>query len=674
MMAEQTRFEPIPTKIIESEHTSLSSTDDTGHEYGVEPEALSLWQAGKIFGIVMDVLAIVLSCMFFAYALAVKTHEKQPMGSPQAKLLVRLSNLVSQAIEGSSSLEPRPSLSTTNRNWPQGPTIYPILFAAVVGRALKSIAFWKLEKGGRIGTLDRLLGSITIFQTVLTQIQMRTWSFLGLLLIGVWSLSPLGSQASLRIIDTATQPSNTSRPLQYVNTTSDFFNFTYAGVPAASQFVPVNVLFGAAMLGSSASSSFYVDNWGNLKIPWVEALDPITADADGWYPVKELNSSDDFASLIGIPLSTITLANNLTTSFSIETSYWALSCPVFEDLGDGVNATTGHFDNGSYAELTAAQGLFQDPSELAVENVTSYTAQNLYLYSVNTYNNSEPWDSPVNTRLRHITYMDNNNDPGHWIAANCTIKTTYVEVNASCSSDNCTAVAIRESRESHAPESWTSFDLWEGAFYQFAIPLIEALPAGTLGEASPYQKFIIDPSNPFNQSFYIPAVTVLSNATFALRLGQLFNTFWMAMIAPTAVPKGLRNLNLTADIARLRDSSLLTTTATETKDNLVLRCNLVWFVILLVSSAITAVIGLCGLIATICRLGPDIGFNISSLVKDSSFEDQVSVPSTLGSTDRSILMKDWYAKLGDTAAEEEAGYIAIGSGNVADLQRERLYR
>lgn len=94
-MAERTKFQPIPTKVIESEHTSLSSTDNTGYEYGVEPEALSLWQAGKIFGIVMDVLAIVLSCMFFAYTLAVKTHEKKPMDSKQVKLLVRLSNLVS---------------------------------------------------------------------------------------------------------------------------------------------------------------------------------------------------------------------------------------------------------------------------------------------------------------------------------------------------------------------------------------------------------------------------------------------------------------------------------------------------------------------------------------------------------------------------------------------------
>jgi hypothetical protein len=50
------------------------------------------------------------------------------------------------------------------------------------------------------------------------------------------------------------------------------------------------------------------------------------------------------------------------------------------------------------------------------------------------------------------------------------------------------------------------------------------------------------------------------------------------------------------------------------------------------------------------------------------------VASTLGSTDRSILMKNWYAKYGDVAAEDEVGYIAIGSQDVADLQRKRLYR
>jgi hypothetical protein len=94
-MASQARFEAVQTQIIESEHTSLRSTNGTEHKIGVEPRALSQWQAGKIIGALMDVLAIALSCTFFVYALAVKMHENMPMESPRAKLLTRLSNLVS---------------------------------------------------------------------------------------------------------------------------------------------------------------------------------------------------------------------------------------------------------------------------------------------------------------------------------------------------------------------------------------------------------------------------------------------------------------------------------------------------------------------------------------------------------------------------------------------------
>jgi hypothetical protein len=571
-----------------------------------------------------------------------------------------------------------------NKDLPQGPTIYPILFAAVIGRALKSITFWKLERGGRIGTLDRLLGSMTIVQTVLTQVQTGSLSVLGLLLIAIWSLSPLGGQASLRIIDSAIRSSSTTWMLQYVDTRSNPLDTKVTGVDTTSQFVPVDVLFGAAMLGSLSNPLFSVDNWGNMKVPRIESLDSSTADAQGWYPVPQLNSSDDFASLIGIPLSMVSHGSNITTSFNIETSYWTLSCPVFEDLYVALNLTEysiwNHYDS-TVAELTAAMDQFEQPGLMAAYNTTCGSA-NVYLFSIDLHNASLPWDSPVNTRPRHITYMDDNNDHGHWVAANCTIRTTYVEVSAACSSGSCTATDIRSSRKTHAPETYTPFDDYDNtysydwkdsAFYWFSLHFAQALSSGSSDTATPYQNFIIDPQNPFNGSIETPITTVVSNATFALRLSQLLNTYWMAILAPNAIPKGLRNTNLAAD-AGDADTSLLNTTATETRDMLVLKCNVMWFVILMLSSIVTVFIGLCGLIAALCRLGPDIGFNISSLVKESPFVDQTSVATTLGSTDRSILMKDWYAKIGDVAAEDEVGYIAIGSGNVANLQRGRLYR
>ncbi|KAH0021602.1 hypothetical protein KCU78_g6065, partial [Aureobasidium melanogenum] len=352
-------------------------------------------------------------------------HQDMPMESSRVKLLLKLSNL--------------------------GSTFYPILFAAVVGRALKSIAFWKLEKGGRIGALDQVLGSMTIVQTVFTQLQMRSLSFLSLLLISIWSLSPLGGQASLRIIDTTIKPTNTTRLLQYVNTSSLLLDEIYEGADTASQFVPVNA------------------------------------------------------------------------SFNIETSYWALSCPVFGDLGNGLNAT-GYPDPAAEAKLDAEAEPFEDPLGMSAYNTSTFSG-NLFLYSANMHNFSEPWDSQVNSRLRHITYTESNNAPATWVAANCTISTTYVEVSMDCSTGSCTAAAMRKSREPCSPESWTSFDVAGTAFYWFSTPFIDALVAGHPDAATPYQKFIINPDDPFNISLGTPPVTVVSNSTFALRLGQLFNTY-----------------------------------------------------------------------------------------------------------------------------------------------------
>jgi len=110
-MADKTKFEAISSQAIESEHVLLSNTDEAGDEIGVEPQALSWWQASKVVGVVLDLLALALSCAFFAFALAVKMHENMRMDSARVQLLSRLSKVVSiQAYEGSPSLTPRSTL------------------------------------------------------------------------------------------------------------------------------------------------------------------------------------------------------------------------------------------------------------------------------------------------------------------------------------------------------------------------------------------------------------------------------------------------------------------------------------------------------------------------------------------------------------------------------------
>jgi hypothetical protein len=76
----------------------------------------------------------------------------------------------------------------------QGPTVFPITFATIVGRAIKSLSLWRLQEGERIGVLNLLLGCTTITNTVTTQFSLRSIRVLGMLLIILWALSPVAAK------------------------------------------------------------------------------------------------------------------------------------------------------------------------------------------------------------------------------------------------------------------------------------------------------------------------------------------------------------------------------------------------------------------------------------------------------------------------------------------------
>jgi hypothetical protein len=76
-----------------------------------------------------------------------------------------------------------------------GPSVFLLLFAAIIGRLAHTVLLWRLEKGARIGLLDTLAGSTSLTSTVTSQIQLRTISILGFGIVLLWLLLPLGGQA-----------------------------------------------------------------------------------------------------------------------------------------------------------------------------------------------------------------------------------------------------------------------------------------------------------------------------------------------------------------------------------------------------------------------------------------------------------------------------------------------
>jgi hypothetical protein len=78
------------------------------------------------------------------------------------------------------------------------PSFWPLLFSAALSSALRSLARWQSEKGATVRLLEFLMLSQTIFGTVRAIFLLRVLSPCAIILLALWSISPLGSQASFR--------------------------------------------------------------------------------------------------------------------------------------------------------------------------------------------------------------------------------------------------------------------------------------------------------------------------------------------------------------------------------------------------------------------------------------------------------------------------------------------
>ncbi|TKA66326.1 hypothetical protein B0A49_08043, partial [Cryomyces minteri] len=388
-----------------------------------------------------------------------------------------------------------------------GPTILPLLFAATLGRALKAILFWRLERGERVGTLDVLAGSTTLVNTLGTQLSLRTASLIGVILLPLWALSPIGGQASLRVMATGHKVSNESLNLHYLAVNSSFEGFLIADGP--SETAVVNGIFMASLLSPWSAKQSSVDIWGNIKVPMIEALQGQTAaEGDGWLDVPTENVT--YASLVGLPVSTLPQSDN--SIFNLETSYWIFDCSVLQS---------------DFIDISA-------PGWQNVSGPASYLASNTSVDLNARALRSSGTDPSVSSRF----IVHNTWDPGYGRSgAICTINTSYVEPQVFCVGKSCKTIKMRPSTMPHKPNAWTALDANYGDnFRYFGIYFVKAI-AGQSATPTAVQTYFVNPQSPFstqNQS-----LSSVGSESYATSLAQLMNTFWQACMGFYVIPIGM---------------------------------------------------------------------------------------------------------------------------------------
>lgn len=106
---------------------------------------------------------------------------------------------------------------------------WPIVFAAVVAQVFKAWATYKVERGIKLMELEQLVGSNSFGSAIKQPFLLRRLDVLSLLLLFVWCLSPLGSQALQRTYTIDHAIVNATMPVLYLDTTGPnrFFSFEY---------------------------------------------------------------------------------------------------------------------------------------------------------------------------------------------------------------------------------------------------------------------------------------------------------------------------------------------------------------------------------------------------------------------------------------------------------------
>ncbi|KAI6765578.1 hypothetical protein HG530_006648 [Fusarium avenaceum] len=583
-------------------------------------------------------------------------------------------------------LDGKETKKTEHRKWENAITVsasvFPILFASIVGRMVFEAARWKLEKGARLDLLEQLIGSRTVGATLTTQFNLGKFNILGLLLLILWAFSPLGSQSVLRMLRTQLETMDqASRALYFsTNAQSRFAEpLASSSTSGASQdhiSRYINTMYTALLLTSVSGKASPMDLWGNVKIPNLEIND------DSWHNVSSSPGPDSYSALIGLPVNNITQGN---ATFSAESSYVHLECgnltkdernnvanfkwsvPVDWDPKPKPNGTWhGHNRTELKTPWAIAIDRFVNPFWTNVTNLSDRYEDFFFMMSMDgrplLFENETDIDLTPPRLLFDSGWMYSSSsgqvDSQVGMKTKCEVLQRYVESQVHCSRlgmstpQNCSVIAQRSSRKKHAPEGVTILS-WETTWGW--VSSLPSVVEGTLEYPDIVMRYL---DNPQRNDMYPGAAEEdkymfkgVTPEQFSRRLAQVINTYVLvSQVYQSAMQADApfeQNVTVPIHVSNLVE---------------VYAVNWKWLSLFFASCAILLASGIVSTVFAHLAIGPEILGYASSAVRDSKYID---LPPELGTKDALEVTKiigQRKVKYGFTEEMSQDGQSFVGIG------------
>lgn len=537
-----------------------------------------------------------------------------------------------------------------------------------MGRVVEMTVGWLAERGGTVLILEQLFGSTTLFGTLKTQILLRASNSLMVLLIVLWSLSPLGGQGTLRLISVEDRSLTRANPFWSLDMNGRTGTSTIFYTPKAIgvQGTAVNSVFSTSLIAPDEVQNATFDLWGNVKIPRLESLD-VLPDSNGWRAVPLLNVS--YSSLVGIPIANIPKVGN--SSFVVQSSYYEFSCPddplllpASEEIiwfGNGTGKVRGS------GQIVAGQGTFRDYGK-------SYGADFGTALEVTFSIATEPpslnnLDSEALSPLPFYfqSAVKYRGDVDDTIAAlNCTVSYPSVESKVQCQGSLCRVVAVRPATKylvspffSFLNDATNSGVLLQ-AFVAASGPAVNYPFYGSTFIEVYLESNVTNPlSNPDRGG--MADLTKVPGPVLGERLGRLFNSFWIPSLAPLQITG---NIASAAEFENSTSSNNGVFPHNQTEGVVAVLeqiyvCHNEWLAVLLISALVLFICAVVGTLLKNLTKGPMIFGHVSSLTRDNPFTPLLSGASALDGFDRARLMKKTRIRLGDAYPHDPVGHVAL---------------
>ncbi|KAH6620097.1 hypothetical protein C7974DRAFT_226221 [Boeremia exigua] len=452
-----------------------------------------------------------------------------------------------------------------------GPTMFPIIFAAISGRSMKMIARYLAEKGTKLSNLEMLMASQSVWGTVESQLLMQRITIVGANLLFLWALSPLGGQASLRLMQRGNHADITSTKLRYMTTgpAAGAYSITTSGL-YDRRSAQAGSLYNAALMAPLSTKIGPQDLWGNMKIPSLTSLNLSTSDQDGWIDVSSKEFvPEDYASLVGVPIAGI--PSNASTNFTVEYNYLTVSCnPFIQRPYPGLHGTNDPTST-NYSKLNEmvpgriwrdktikseqpfdpylgrASFILDTPRDLA--RLAYYNDQkDAELYQarldsyVGFYNQSSisvaERETPRQLTFASVYGIDIRGEAQGLSITNCSLFQRHVEASAVCTGSSCAVNKLRKSLTDTRPDALTMLES-----ITLMLAMAQEFPTAIKFDegSSPTEFFMMNTSAyPYALSTkkmwpndIYANVSDLSPELFSQRFSLVLNTYYQVMLQPS---------------------------------------------------------------------------------------------------------------------------------------------